>query len=399
MNQKANSIADIAAVLKMIGTASGVRIGLKGGFRDANEEAEFINEEAKKKTQHMQAHNGRSDEEIRKVKDKLSAQLTKKFGAEKGDADLTQVEVLWKDLTDAEFAESWSKNVVHDLLEVDKKSRVEAVPWTEPVDEGLDSGLDITENNELNESQEQKVAWESTPIEEQVSREIEQIESESLSTAGNEANVVSHQPKTKSDGETLSTKQQLALEKLERDRREEERLAAHVERQTKSRTEYLLTLGLSEGKVNEEIAIYREKLLREIAERKQNKAKKTVKAPAHPGAAKGNNAKPVPKSNALIKGKVLKKKLHLQGRIENLATSMQIKEQKQRKYVEDQVQERARYLAELGRSEEEQKKGVAERREFLERDYAAMRQRQSHAAMEKQQLWTAELEALERQDV
>src|SRR4051794_6165452 len=72
-DQKANSVADIAAVLGKIGTPEGDEIGLKGAM-------------------------------------------------EKG-KDLTKVEVKWINLLDAQFAETWSENVVHDKLDWEKNNR------------------------------------------------------------------------------------------------------------------------------------------------------------------------------------------------------------------------------------------------------------------------------------
>lgn len=69
-DQKANSVADIAAVLGKIGTPEGEEIGLKN-FDPKGE----------------------------------------------GSAEEPQVEVKWSDLLDAQFAESWSQNVIHDKLE------------------------------------------------------------------------------------------------------------------------------------------------------------------------------------------------------------------------------------------------------------------------------------------
>jgi hypothetical protein len=69
-DQKANSVADIAAVLGKIGTPEGEEIGLKGLEVEGD-----------------------------------------------GSAAAAQVEVKWSDLLDAQFAESWSENVIHDKLE------------------------------------------------------------------------------------------------------------------------------------------------------------------------------------------------------------------------------------------------------------------------------------------
>lgn len=73
MNQKANSIADIAAVLEKIGTPQGDAIGLTGNVPTRE--------------------------------------------------DATRVEVRWSDLVDAEFAKTWSENVVHDKLDWSQNNR------------------------------------------------------------------------------------------------------------------------------------------------------------------------------------------------------------------------------------------------------------------------------------
>jgi len=65
-DQYANSVADIANVLGKIGTPEGEEIGLQGTVRE--------------------------------------------------DGERTKVEVRWKNLADAEFADKWSENVVHDTL-------------------------------------------------------------------------------------------------------------------------------------------------------------------------------------------------------------------------------------------------------------------------------------------
>jgi hypothetical protein len=73
MDQKANSVADIAAVLGKIGTKKGDAIGLKGVME--------------------------------------------------GREDAHRVEIRWSDMLDAEFAETWSENVVHDTLDWSKNNR------------------------------------------------------------------------------------------------------------------------------------------------------------------------------------------------------------------------------------------------------------------------------------
>ena len=67
-NQRANSVADMAAVLGMLGTEKSGEIGLKGAIDG-------------------------------------------------------QVEIRWSNLNDAEFAETWGENVVHDILDVKKNNR------------------------------------------------------------------------------------------------------------------------------------------------------------------------------------------------------------------------------------------------------------------------------------
>jgi len=83
-DQKANSVADISTVLKMLGTPEGKQIG-----------------------------------------------LTPLEPAEEDSADVPLVEVKWSDLVDAQFAKSWSKNVVHDKLEWEAHLKEMAVVATE----------------------------------------------------------------------------------------------------------------------------------------------------------------------------------------------------------------------------------------------------------------------------
>jgi len=73
MDQKANSVADIATVLRKVGTPEGDAIGLQG--------------------------------------------------TAEGLEDASRVEVRWSNLLDAEFAETWSENVVHDKLDWSKNNR------------------------------------------------------------------------------------------------------------------------------------------------------------------------------------------------------------------------------------------------------------------------------------
>ncbi|KAG9246266.1 transcriptional regulation of mitochondrial recombination-domain-containing protein, partial [Calycina marina] len=115
-NQKANSIADIAAVLSKIGTTEGAQIGLKGGFRNIEDQKAWIEEQAENTAQHMKTHHDATEEQMVELKAKRRRELEKKFEAENGEEVLTMVEVQWKDLNDAEFAEKWSENVVHDTL-------------------------------------------------------------------------------------------------------------------------------------------------------------------------------------------------------------------------------------------------------------------------------------------
>lgn len=69
-DQQANSVADVAAVLKMLGTPQGKKIG-----------------------------------------------LTALKPAEEGAASVPQVEIMWSNLKDALYALSWSKNVIHSKLD------------------------------------------------------------------------------------------------------------------------------------------------------------------------------------------------------------------------------------------------------------------------------------------
>ena len=90
MDQKANSVADIAHVLGNIGSAKGDEIGLvvagKRGRWEDTKEFDRKGKVVKKWVPHP---------EMKEV----------------------VVEVRWRDLQDAEFAETWEGNVIHDVLE------------------------------------------------------------------------------------------------------------------------------------------------------------------------------------------------------------------------------------------------------------------------------------------
>lgn len=120
-NQKANAIADIAAVLGKIGTAEGEEIGIKGTTS--------------------------------------STQELVQAGA--------KVEVKWTNLLDAEFAETWSDNVVHDKLEWENNNR-DPEHWerrrraqeAEERNEKLGlSGEPLTEEEQVEGYQKQKAYW------------------------------------------------------------------------------------------------------------------------------------------------------------------------------------------------------------------------------------------------
>jgi hypothetical protein len=56
----------------------------------------------------------------------------------KGDGSGTKIEVLWNDLNDAEFAETWSENVEHGVWRHHKHTLdVDVVPVAEGVEDGL----------------------------------------------------------------------------------------------------------------------------------------------------------------------------------------------------------------------------------------------------------------------
>ena len=92
MDQKANSVADIAHVLGSIGTAKGDGVGLAvEGKKGVWEEEEGV--------------------------DKLGKSIVRRKWVPNPEAEKVVVEVRWRDLLDAEYAETWKGNVIHDMLE------------------------------------------------------------------------------------------------------------------------------------------------------------------------------------------------------------------------------------------------------------------------------------------
>ncbi|PBP22756.1 hypothetical protein BUE80_DR006387 [Diplocarpon rosae] len=108
-DQKANSIADIAAVLNRL-AAPGTTVALPK--EDGNGEAEPVLQDGAVATA----------EEAKAVEAKppLNIGLI-------GEGSGTQVEVLWRDLHDAEFANTWELNIEHGLLPTmsEEKQRLE----------------------------------------------------------------------------------------------------------------------------------------------------------------------------------------------------------------------------------------------------------------------------------
>jgi hypothetical protein len=104
-DQKANSVADIAAVLGKIGTSEGEAIGLRSP-----------------KPQYLPV--GKSEGE----EGKSEREEDKSEGEENGSPIpktevLPLVEVKWINILDAELAETWTENVVHDQLQWEKNNR------------------------------------------------------------------------------------------------------------------------------------------------------------------------------------------------------------------------------------------------------------------------------------
>ena len=94
MDQKANSVADIAHVLGSIGTAKGDGVGLAVGGKK-----------------------GKGVWEEEEGTGKLGQSIVRRKWVPNPDAAGMVVEVRWRDLLDAEFAETWKGNVIHDVLE------------------------------------------------------------------------------------------------------------------------------------------------------------------------------------------------------------------------------------------------------------------------------------------
>ena len=97
MDQKANSVADMAFVLGRLGTVE----------QRAEERAE--DEREKEKVLKKQKQVLTKNEVWARTK-------VTRIGLE-GEGTGAEVEVLWKDLLDAEYAKTWSGNVVHGLIE------------------------------------------------------------------------------------------------------------------------------------------------------------------------------------------------------------------------------------------------------------------------------------------
>jgi hypothetical protein len=91
MDQKANSVADIASILGSIGGPLGDGVGLR-----------------------VEGKRGRCEEE-KTISGERKEVVERKWVP--GEEKSVVVEVRWKDLLDAEFARTWSENVIHDVLE------------------------------------------------------------------------------------------------------------------------------------------------------------------------------------------------------------------------------------------------------------------------------------------
>ncbi|KAG4428418.1 hypothetical protein IFR05_016098 [Cadophora sp. M221] len=97
-DQKANSVADIATVVSMLAAPEQVTIVKKKDALQRHQEGFDPEVFAAQKAARMKAHFGPVNIGL--------------IGAESG----TKVEILWNDLHDAEFAETWGDNVEHSLM-------------------------------------------------------------------------------------------------------------------------------------------------------------------------------------------------------------------------------------------------------------------------------------------
>lgn len=101
-DQKANSVADIAWVLGKLETVQGqekVMRELKGREEEEGEQKVRKNNE---------------DVQIKKVEEKKRGERIGLTGEQTG----AEVTVEWKNLVDAEYAETWSGNVVHGVMQL-----------------------------------------------------------------------------------------------------------------------------------------------------------------------------------------------------------------------------------------------------------------------------------------
>ncbi|KAH8595787.1 transcriptional regulation of mitochondrial recombination-domain-containing protein [Bisporella sp. PMI_857] len=116
MDQKANTIADIATVLAKIGTVEGAEIGLKGAIKDEEARKSFIEDQVTRIGE-KRARQGFSEAEQQQAKDAKRKELEEKFQNEFAEEGFEKVTVRWSNPVDAEFADTWSENVVHDSLQ------------------------------------------------------------------------------------------------------------------------------------------------------------------------------------------------------------------------------------------------------------------------------------------
>jgi hypothetical protein len=121
-DQKANSVADIAAVLARIGDeALMAEIALGTKIKDRLK-GWWVRELRLRRRAEEKAKKALARGEV--------VETTKEVKAEEGvEKPPVIVEIKWRDMLDAEYAETWSENVVHDQLGMKRLNSNGLDPW------------------------------------------------------------------------------------------------------------------------------------------------------------------------------------------------------------------------------------------------------------------------------
>lgn len=252
-DQKANSVADIASVLAKIGTPEGEKIGLK-----------------------------------------LKAE------GEEG-VKVPTVEVKWSDLMDAQFAETWSENVIHDKLEA----------WN---------------NNRLPSSERAKLAEEERMKDPKVLAQLER--------------------QKKREEERAKQEEEKRLQEEEKERIKAEKHKLHLATKAEKHAKYLADRGITEAEYQVEL----QELLRAKAERQAAKLAKQAAAEAEKEQAKVESQQTQTESEQLKAEREQAEKERLEKE----------KAEKQALYFATKAEKHAKYLAERGITEEQHLQEVQE---------------------------------------